>query len=468
MEENNLKEKIRSLEQEIEELKKNEVGLRESELELSIILEGVPSFIFLVDQNMRVRRANRATLEFAEQTQESIFGLRVGRALHCNHDLDCSEGCGYGPFCQHCVIRDAVYKTFQTGTGYHRFEACLPFWADEIPARTFLLTTSFMSFGEEDRVLVCLEDVTDLKQAEEVVRTEKEKFKSITTAAQDAIIMIDDQGTISYWNEAAERILGYQAGEVLNKDIHELLISPERKAALLASLPELRDSGRCHVMGKTTELIAIKKNNEEIPIELSLSRLMMGRRWHAVGIVRDITQRKKMESELERLATTDQLTGTYNRRKLLELLDYERKLAKRSARDLCLIMFDIDKFKKINDHYGHSTGDEVLKTLVLVVQRNIREVDVLARWGGEEFVILTPDTELEGAVKLAEKLRRIVADADFPEVGQITISLGVAQDRPEESVDLFISRVDNWMYEAKNKGRNQVQSRIEAGSRNPF
>ncbi|MFP3983329.1 MAG: diguanylate cyclase [Desulfurivibrionaceae bacterium] len=464
MEENELKKEIERLEQEIEACRKNEARFRKIELELSIILEGVPSFIFLLNRNMQVCKANRATLEFAEMSGEDVFGVQVGGALHCIHHVDVPEGCGYGPFCQDCSVRNAVYETFQTGVGYHRFEACLPFWTDEIPARTFFLTTYFMSFDEEDRVLVCLEDVTDRKKAEEVMEAAKEKFKSITAAVQDAIIMIDYRGSICYWNEAAGRIFNYHAAEVLNKNIHDLFISSDRKTVFPDSFPELWESDRCHVTGRTTELVAQKKDGDQVPIELSLSIVRMDEHWHAIGIVRDITHRKEMEYELEKMAATDQLTGAYNRRKLLDLLDYERRLARRSVRSLCLIMFDIDNFKKINDRYGHSVGDEVLKTLVLVVQRNIREADVLARWGGEEFVILTPDTELGGAVKLAEKLRRIVADADFPEVGHITISLGVAQDRLEESVDAFISRVDDWMYEAKNKGRNQVQSRIEAGS----
>ena len=138
----------------------------------------------------------------------------------------------------------------------------------------------------------------------------------------------------------------------------------------------------------------------------------------------------------------------------------EIQRAKRYKRPLSLIIFDIDHFKKINDTYGHKVGDEVLKALSKLIKKNIRKIDFAARWGGEEFVILAPETNVEGAKKLAEKLRQAVETYKFPTVGKVTISLGVAQLEPDEKPEDFIVRADMALYKAKEGGRNRVEIAI--------
>ncbi len=160
------------------------------------------------------------------------------------------------------------------------------------------------------------------------------------------------------------------------------------------------------------------------------------------------------------LSETDRLTGLYNKGKFNEVLQQEIQRAKRYKRPLSLIIFDIDHFKKINDTYGHKVGDEVLKELANIIKKNIRKTDFAARWGGEEFVILAPETNLEGAKKLAEKLRQAVENHKFPTVGKVTISLGVAQLEPDEKPEDFIVRADMALYKAKEGGRNRVEVAI--------
>ncbi|MDZ7759872.1 MAG: sensor domain-containing diguanylate cyclase [Desulfovermiculus sp.] len=162
--------------------------------------------------------------------------------------------------------------------------------------------------------------------------------------------------------------------------------------------------------------------------------------------------------ELQRLSRTDALTGCFNRRKFLECLDYECKRIERLQTSLTLIMFDIDNFKHINDTYGHEAGDLVLQSLAAIVSAHIREVDILCRWGGEEFLILAPDTDAQNAQVMVERIRKTVAEHVFSQDFEITVSFGLVQyKKGEESLDDLINRADQCMYLAKEKGRNRVE-----------
>jgi len=161
-------------------------------------------------------------------------------------------------------------------------------------------------------------------------------------------------------------------------------------------------------------------------------------------------------TRVEELANTDVLTGLFNRRKLNEILTAALTRSRRYDRPLSVIIFDIDHFKRINDTYGHQIGDTVLKELAQTVAANIRESDSLARWGGEEFVIVAPESPLAQAAELAEKIRRVVDGHPFPDVGHVTISLGVPAYTPHDSLDTLMTRVDKALYQAKSGGRNRV------------
>ncbi|MDP2690676.1 MAG: diguanylate cyclase [Deltaproteobacteria bacterium] len=176
-----------------------------------------------------------------------------------------------------------------------------------------------------------------------------------------------------------------------------------------------------------------------------------------LGTVHDITGRKMMEDELERLAKTDRLTGAYNRTKLEEIMARETDMARRYGQKLSLIIFDIDHFKKINDEWGHAAGDEALKTIAGLVAGVIRRVDYLVRWGGEEFMIVAPEMDLAGAAALSERIREEIEGFGFDRAGRITVSLGAAEFRKGEDNLDFIKRADNALYEAKAMGRNRVE-----------
>jgi diguanylate cyclase (GGDEF)-like protein len=173
----------------------------------------------------------------------------------------------------------------------------------------------------------------------------------------------------------------------------------------------------------------------------------------------DIT---KLESErvvIQKEAENDPLTEVYNRVKFNKVLEGMIYRANRYYLNFSIILLDIDHFKSINDEYGHNIGDKVLVELARLVKTVLRESDVFARWGGEEFVIIAESTNLKEASQLASKLRRIVAEYPFKEIGNVTCSFGVTEFKSGDTEIHLFERVDKALYEAKHNGRNQVVSK---------
>jgi diguanylate cyclase (GGDEF)-like protein len=176
-----------------------------------------------------------------------------------------------------------------------------------------------------------------------------------------------------------------------------------------------------------------------------------------VGIGLLYIVKKYVYDNLESITLYDLLTDVYSRRYFFELLKGEISKAQRKEYMFSVIMFDVDHFKKVNDTYRHDKGDYVLKTIADIVKSSIRKADALSRIGGEEFTILLPDTNIDKATALAERVRRSVEDYKFDVVGRATISLGVTEFKADDSSDTLFKRVDEAMYLAKNSGRNCVK-----------
>ena len=168
--------------------------------------------------------------------------------------------------------------------------------------------------------------------------------------------------------------------------------------------------------------------------------------------------------EFERQASTDKLTGAWNRRRFEDAVISERERFIRYGHPLSLIIIDVDFFKNVNDQYGHATGDKVLAIVAQAIQSTLRVTDSLTRWGGDEFVVLSPETNLPAMVFLAERLREKICSAVFPDVKSTTISIGVAQCLRDETWETWFHRADQALYRAKACGRNQVQCSCEVPS----
>lgn len=160
---------------------------------------------------------------------------------------------------------------------------------------------------------------------------------------------------------------------------------------------------------------------------------------------------------LEHMAVTDRLTGLCNRHQLDETLAQEVARSHRYGDTFCVLMLDIDHFKAVNDSHGHQAGDRVLAEFAQLLRQQTRDVDIVGRWGGEEFLVVCPSTELVGAAALAEKLRAAMAAHDFGPVGHKTVSVGVAAYHGSDSVEGLMARADAALYRAKGAGRNRVE-----------
>lgn len=166
---------------------------------------------------------------------------------------------------------------------------------------------------------------------------------------------------------------------------------------------------------------------------------------------------QKVEKELMHLATIDPLTLIPNRRKFDDVLQYELNRDTRYKNELSLIFCDLDYFKLINDGYGHKIGDDVLKEFTELIASSIRKTDIFARWGGEEFVLLLPQTDLKTAMSTAEKLRVATEQHEFSHIGKMTVSFGATRLIDGDNENTFIKRADDALYIAKKNGRNRVE-----------
>lgn len=215
-----------------------------------------------------------------------------------------------------------------------------------------------------------------------------------------------------------------------------LIESNECTQHAMTDLKEARDTLENRVEERTARLAEV---NEQLRLE--------------------IEEKKRAEAALEKAATTDYLTGLLNRRAMIALLDHEVKRVQRSGTDSSIILIDLDHFKDVNDNFGHETGDKVLVHVARTLGHMLRDQDIVARWGGEEILILLPDTSLEGAVAVAEKIRSRFADNPFRIDDQhirITVSIGVCPMTKGISIDECFRRADTALYQAKSEGRNRT------------
>ncbi|MEO8320899.1 MAG: GGDEF domain-containing protein [Bradyrhizobium sp.] len=168
---------------------------------------------------------------------------------------------------------------------------------------------------------------------------------------------------------------------------------------------------------------------------------------------------KEAYKRIEELAELDELTGSYNRRCIMRMLDEEIARAARSGASCSIALIDLDWFKRINDAFGHPTGDEVLRTFAITMYANLRNSDRFGRYGGEEFLLVLPDLDAEAAVRALDRLRAIISELDwsaFSSSMKVTISAGVATLKPNETPDTFLARADSALYAAKARGRNRI------------
>jgi diguanylate cyclase (GGDEF)-like protein/PAS domain S-box-containing protein len=298
-----------------------------------------------------------------------------------------------------------------------------------------------------------------------------EIFQQLAQSTNDVIVvtaaapLAPPGPIIVYVNPAFTALTGYDADEVIGSSTR-LLHGPntdlQTVAAVRAAMEEQRPI--------RVELLNYSRDGEEFWIDTNIVPLRdaHGRVTHFATIGRDLSATKRLQQELQLMASTDPLTGLLNRRRFLEQAEAEFLRSQRYQHELAAVMLDIDHFKAINDSHGHFVGDQVLTAMSRATENLLRGTDIIGRWGGEEFVILMPETPLAGAAILAERLREVLARLCVDTAARplrFTVSAGVAaRGGPDASITDILQRADSALYAAKQRGRNRIQVLAAEGS----
>lgn len=324
-----------------------------------------------------------------------------------------------------------------------------------------------------------LNERLDKKKAELIVITDKlseteAMYKSIMNASPDAITVIDSEGKIVMASPSAKKIFGIRGQEIIGRYVTEF-ISQNNHGKLELNINKIVNGEKVG----PSEYEALHTDGHIFSIEVNSDLIIDDKRGDnkVLSVIKDITDRiiseeairkkeekyrllvKELEEKnniLNKVVINDKLTGINNRYYFDKRIIEEMGVSDRYGTPLSLIVFDLDRFKYVNDTFGHDIGDKVLITLSDRIKRLMRKTDIFARWGGEEFVILMTHTNLEGALCASEKIRKEAENIYHMGVGEVTISIGVAQRLDNESLDSWFKRADRALYRAKKEGRNRV------------
>ncbi|MFW3615092.1 GGDEF domain-containing protein [Billgrantia antri] len=405
--------------------------LRAKFYQLYIAVEQSPAATAITDTEGRIEYVNRRFLEVTGYSREELIGktpamIRSGLTPDSVYrDLWHTLRSGQ-------VWRGELQNRKKNGDLYWEAETITPVRDDS---------------GKIVRFVAVKEDITERKRQEEELRLLASVFQT-----GQATLITDPDMRIERVNQAFTDITGYLPEEVIGHT-PRLFKSGRHDKHFYAQLwQEVLETG--HWQG---EIWNRNKYGEIYPLWQSITAVSdeAGKVRHYIAVFHNIAERKRLEEELEQQATRDHLTGAHNRRAFDTAMRKAIRQAERSDNTFSLLLFDIDRFKSVNDQHGHDTGDVILKRLATLVSQTLRSTDLLARWGGEEFAILLQDTSASGASTFAERLRQQVAETRLHGLA-VTISLGIAEYHRGESPDEMLARADGALYRAKRAGRNRV------------
>ena len=451
----------------ITERKHMELRLRQSEERFRLAFENANSGMCLVDLQGRIMQVNDRMSAIFGYSRQELEGMTV-------NDLTYPEDLTTSPQFMAKAIQGLVDsvtfdKRYRHRDGHLVFgEVASSLVRDDQGQPLYFISQ--------------VQDVTTRLLAEAQLRASEQRFRLVADHALDNIWVMGPDYRHRYLSPSIQSLVGYSVEEFMGLTLDQMLMPESLVVAMayFASLDEHSAAGRPLTDYPFRGEIELRtKEGTGIWTEIIVNPLVddEGRLLEFAGVTRDIRERKRHEAqlqqareaaeaanralqsandELHRLATTDRLTGMWNRAYFEEVAAQETARAARYGEPLSLLLFDIDYFKVINDTHGHLIGDQVLIALTRRVGEHLRANDVLARWGGEEFVVMLPHCAAAEALRVAEKLRALVQAQPFALVGQVTASFGVADFRPTDNLDTWLKRADDALYAAKAAGRNQV------------
>lgn len=418
-------------------------ALRSSEEKFRLIFEHASAGIFLVGLDGRILKTNRKANTMFGYSPGELEGLTV-------NDLALPDDTQLSPQAmQKLMAGQADHSTIEKRYRHK----------DGRIVRGLVSIALLRNKDQQPLYFVSqVQDISLRYELEEKLRISDERYRLLADNVLDVLWTIQLDGQITYMSPSLFRYRGFTPEELMQMPLKDQF-TPESFAIVAQGLETARaDVAAGRPVNFRSEVQELCKDGRIVWTEITATSLYdrEGRFLEIVGMSRNIDERKQHEQALRKLATTDTLTGVWNRRHLEEVARQEIDRSQRYGETLTLIIFDVDHFKAINDHCGHLAGDRVLIELVTRVKDHLRVVDGLGRWGGEEFVVLMPHCDASAGTALAEKLRGVVADSPFAEAGKVTVSFGVAQLQPRENYDQWFKRTDDAMYAAKAQGRNRV------------
>lgn len=419
---------------EIEDHKKTEGRLQESEQFLDTAFKSIHDSFMIVDRDYRITRANEAYSLMRNIPVHDLIGRKCYEVLHQREDI-----------CDDCIVA----KTFLSGDPCAGERSML-----HNGMETWYQVRTYPMPGADGKISHVIEyyaDITDRKVAEKAAKQAYLELDQIFNIAADGMCVVDRDFTVQRVNRTFFSIFGLEGKSVIGSKCYEIVPGSE-----------------CHTARCPLTLIA---SGEKVLLQYESERLnkdggpfpcmVFATAFHGcdgklVGIVadfKDITETKRMEEELRNMSLVDELTGLHNRRGLYTLVERELKIAKRLGTEICLLYADLDGFKAINDDFGHMEGDKILRQTARILQMTFRNADIIARVGGDEFVVVPIGTKSDDVDTVIARLERNIElwnkGKDIRH--RLSLSIGVSYYNPESPITLdeLLTRADRCMYDNK-------------------
>lgn len=344
-------------------------------------------------------------------------------------------------------------KAYKTGKKQN-FEYKSPLLSDE---RWFLAEIFYLKAENSSKFVVSIQDITQRKTIENSLFIEKERFRTTLLSIGDGVISTDSRGYITLINQVAEKLTGWCQQEAFGLPLDQVLHLVDEYTKESCENPASRVLETGEIIELNNHTLLLSKDGQEIPIEDSAAPIK-DQDGHITGVVivfRDFTDKKEKQAEIEYLSFHDHLTGLYNRRFFDEEL---RRLNTPRNLPLSLLIFDVNGLKLTNDAFGHLAGDRLLKKVAQIMQEKSRSDDIIARVGGDEFVILLPQTDIKQAKELAKRINAALSQEHL-EAGHVSISSGWAvKTRADEEIDEVFKSAENKMYQYKISERSSTRN----------